>query len=169
MEKNMDKVSFTGISNTAAKMYGKVEPKLLRLRVDLNDEGVKDLSHFKTILKKFPNPAGKDSITIHRSINLDDTSKKFMLNGKTVKLEESNVPIFQKIGELARRIINYKDTLPIDEISLKNAIKELNNEMGLKSEKTTEMIALGSHDNNVREVAERMNIDLDEIMKDYFE
>lgn len=165
----MDKVSFTGISNTAAQVCGKAEPRLLRLRVDLNDEGIKDLSQFSTILKKFPHPAGKDSIAIYRSVDPDNMSKFFMINGKIVKLEDSNIPIFQKIGELTKRIINYDDPLPIDENSLKKAIKKLNSVMGLKSEKTTEMIALGSHDNNVRGVAERMNIDLDEIMKDYFE
>lgn len=164
----MDKVSFTGISNTVAEVVGQVKPQGLKLRVDLNDEGSKDLSQFKAILQKFPNHSGKDSITIHRTINPDDMSKVFMLNEKTVKMDDSNIPIFQKIAELTRKIINYDETLPMDENSLQKSIKELMTSGAPKSGKRAEMMALGLHDNLVKDVASNINSDLDEIMKDYF-
>lgn len=164
----MDKVSFTGISNTVAEVYGQAELKVSRLRIDLNDEGSKDLSQFKAILEKFPNHSGKDSITIHRTFNPDDMSKVFMLNGKTVKMDDSNIPIFQKIAELTKRIINYDETLPMDENLLKKTIRELMTSGAPISGKRAEMNALGIHDTWVREVAENMNSDLDKIMRDYF-
>jgi len=132
----LDKTSFTGLQNFGLLpcVFGENNRLITRLAVQLNDCGsYKDLSDFRTVLKKFPdnlsnntalkldiidNTDAPDTVDgalslvfgklLHRVLDGD----QFVLNGKKLDMRE-DVSVFQKIFDLIKRVSVEREKAPL--------------------------------------------------------
>lgn len=101
-------VSFTGMRNLG-HTYIYVPPlnsPLKRIVCELTDEGNKDLSEFREILKQFPDSLNKNFLRFDILHDSQTDKALFRLNNKELPLADENLGILQKISKLYSRILN---------------------------------------------------------------
>lgn len=111
-------VSFTGIQNVGAwgfRFSRDLPPDTRRFVCQLTDVGTKDLSEFKDVFEKFPDPLNKGFLRF--DVLQPEASKGtfFMLNHEPLELEDKTLPIFEKFSKLFAKIANSQEKLLVQD------------------------------------------------------
>lgn len=109
-------VTFTGIQNAGSwhlVFNNETKPTFRRLACQLTDKGETDLSEFKDVLKKFPDPLNHGFLRFDL-LNLKSNHSKdrqFFINNEQLHLTDENLSIFGKVVKLFSKIANREEKL----------------------------------------------------------
>lgn len=116
-------VSFTGIQNVGAwgvSLVRNTTPETQRFVCQLTDTGTKDLSKFKDVFEKFPDPLNKGFLRFDllKPAGTDETF--FTLNNKPLVTEDETLSVFQKLSKLFSKIANSEEKMLVQDEYLKS-------------------------------------------------
>ena len=105
-------VSFTGINNAGGAIFEGIN----KIVVEFTDEGTKDLSEFREILKKYPTNyklSNKNILqfdSVHFGPDLGN-KRRFLINDWSIDLTDANAYIFSKMAALTKRLQESKEKI----------------------------------------------------------
>ena len=111
-------ISFQGTRNvggygvcTIDPIIEKPIPQYMELNVELTNDGYgRDLDNFERILKKYPNEINNRFLTFEYTKGGKNIPEGFYLNMKPLKMNDENLPIFEKLVKLLDKVSEKDDT-----------------------------------------------------------
>lgn len=163
----MDKVSFGSIQNTGARVMAQTKnQEWFKMAIQLTDEGGKDLSKYKDIFDKFPDPKNNGFLSIDCFTRSFAPAPDLKINGKSLDIEnDPKLIVFDKLTKLFKTVENTQSPFKLDSDYVNSELCKQNLSLGT-SNNIYEIQELHTID-EVRNIANQIHKKIAAYMSDY--